>query len=94
MRPADVSDDRFQQSVIQRHVLAVLGFAVKLDAQVMQRLDLTDRRRFKQIQHLSGICTTVADVTGVADIDRIKGVDGTGCFLCISVLAFRWRRKR
>ena len=47
VRPAYMGNHGLQQFVVTGHVLALLGFAVKLVAQLLQRLGLAESYRFK-----------------------------------------------
>ena len=83
MRSCDVSDDGVQKFVVVFHLLAVLGFLVELEAQLWQRVVVSDSRRFKQIQHLFSVRAAVTDVAVFADIDCVIGVNGTRCLFLL-----------
>ena len=76
VRPVDVGDHRVQQSVVTRHVPAVLGFAVELSAEAYNRLGMAGGGFFKEFEGLADAGATVADGSVVFDVDKGKGVNG------------------
>ena len=74
----EVADNVVQQIVIQHHILALVGFAVKPVAEFGNGGTLADRHGFEHGQDLLGVAAAEADVAIAMDVREVVGMHRVG----------------
>ena len=73
-----MGDHVVQQLVVNRHVPALVGFAVKLVAQLGDGGGFANRHGFKQPQDLLGVAATETDGAVAMDVREVVGMNWAG----------------